>query len=209
MQRTIRTIRRATLRHGLATALAAACASLRPAFGQMPAPPVDDSARERRSRDWFTDTVLVDQHHRRHRFWSDLLAPPGIVRVVLLHPLFTSCSSACPLIVQRLLALRAELDESRRHELTILSLSVDPLTDTPEQLQAFALRHGVTVDNWFLLGGAQADIERVTRRLGLWTDNPEEHATTLIAGRPQRAHWTRLRPDADARALARQLDRFW
>lgn len=168
-----------------------------------------DEARERKSRDWFTDTPLIDQNGRVHRFYSDLLAPPGTPRVVVVHPLYTSCSSACPLIVQRLLHTRAALDAARQRELAILSISVDPLTDTPEVLKGFATKHGADVLGWHFLGGKPHDVERVARRLGLWADAPEDHATVLIAGRAAGAHWAKLRPDLDPKALAQQLDRFW
>ncbi len=171
-------------------------------------PGPDGAAREQRSREWFTDTVLVDQDGQRHRFYSDLLAPAS-ARVVLLHPLFTTCSSACPLMVQKLLQLRAALAPLRRDALWILSVSVDPLNDAPDRLKAFASKQGADIAQWRFLGGELADVERVTRRLGLWTDTPDAHQTTLIAGRAAAGHWAKLRPDLAPQALAQQLDRFW
>ena len=49
-------------------------------------------ARSDKARAWFTDTTLIDQDHRPHAFYSDLLAP----RAVLINAAFVGCSSACP-----------------------------------------------------------------------------------------------------------------
>lgn len=172
-------------------------------------PEPDSAARQRRSREWFSDTPLTDQDGRSHRFYSELLAPAA-PRVVLVHALFTGCSSACPLIVQKLMALLAALPAAAQRELWLLSLSIDPLNDTPAVLKAFAARHGADAPQWRFLTGSPAQVEQVGRRLGLWVTEPDAHQTTLIAGRASAAHWAKLKPDLAADALARQLLwRFW
>lgn len=200
------TQRRSVLRLAAWVAAVAAAPSVR-AVDSINDPATE--ARERKGRAWFTDTILLDQDGRRQRFYSDLLAPAGQARVVLVHPLFTGCSSACPLIVKLLLQVRSALDETRQRDLAILSLSVDPLADDPPALKAFAVRHGADLPRWHFLGGSRADVERVARRLGLWTDVPDAHATVLIAGRAAAGHWRKLRPDQEPRVIAQQLDRFW
>ena len=195
--------RRRLLAAALFGLAAAPLAAQAPDRADAPAP-----ERDRRSRDWFTDTLLTDQDGQRQRFYSDLLAPPQ-PRVTLLHSVFTSCSSACPLIVQRLLQLQGTLSGDMLREVVILSLSIDPLNDSPGRLKAFALKHGADGPRWRFLTGAPIEVERVARRLGLWPAEPEAHQTTLIAGRASAGHWVKLRPDAPVPDLARQLQRFW
>lgn len=191
-----------------AGAAALACAWAPRSAAADPAAANPAAAREQRSRAWFTDTVLIDQDGQQRRFYTDLLAP-GEPRVALVHALFTSCSSACPLIVQKLLEVRAALPETAAREFWILSLSIDPLNDTPQQLKSFAAKQGADGPQWRFLTGTHACVARVGRRLGLWVDEPDAHQTTLIAGRASAGHWAKFRPDAPALALAQQLRRFW
>ena len=82
---------------------------------------------------YFTDTILVDQNARQHRFYSDLIAG----RIVIMNIIFTSCRSSCPIIMGRLVELQ-DLLGSRRSDVSILSISVDPIMDTPQILRAYA-----------------------------------------------------------------------
>lgn len=189
-------------------ALAATAAGLAGAWAPRALAADPAAARVQRSRNWFTDTVLTDQDGQQRRFYSDLLAP-GPPRVVLVHAVFTTCSSACPLIVQKLLEVRATLPEAAAREFWILSLSIDPLNDTPQQLKSFAGKQGADLPQWRFLTGPHASVAQVGRRLGLWVDEPEAHQTTLVAGRAAAGHWAKLKPDAPAPALAQQLQRFW
>jgi protein SCO1 len=183
--------------------LAAACMALSSAAWADP-----QAQRDAKSRAWFTDTILQDQDGTAHRLYSDLLAPDA-QRVVVMHAVFTTCASACPVLIQRLNQVRLQLEPQFGRELWFLSLSVDPLSDTPQRLKAFAAKQGVDVPGWRFLTGKLDDVERVARRIGLWTDRPDDHQTTLIAGCAARAHWAKLRPDGSPQALAQQLMRLW
>jgi cytochrome oxidase Cu insertion factor (SCO1/SenC/PrrC family) len=166
--------------------------------------PADPAARAERARRWFTDTPLVDQDGRVHAFYRDLLAP----RSVLINAAFVGCSSACPLLTQHLVQVRQALGERFGRDIWFLSITVDPLSDGPDELKRFAQRQGADGPGWRFLTGKPADVQQVVSRLGLWTDDPEAHATGLIAGRAAAGHWGKLRPDGSPQALAQQLARF-
>lgn len=174
------------------------------ARGQPPAS-ADSPVRLARGRDWFTDTVLIDQDHQRHLFFSDLLAP----RTVLIQAAFTGCSSACPLLTQHLIQVRDLLGPRFGRDIWFLTVTVDPLHDGPDELRQFARRQGADVPGWRFLGGSPDAIERVLTRLGLWPgDVPDAHQTTLIAGQASTGRWGKLRPDGSPAALHAQLQRF-
>lgn len=184
--------RRAAL-HALAGA--ATLLTLRPTAAQ---------SRGDKARNWFTDTVLVDQDNQRHAFFSDLLAP----RAVLINAAFVGCSSACPLLTQQLIKVREGLGERFGRDIWFLSITVDPLSDGPGELKRFAQRQGADGPGWRFLTGAPADVKLVLSRLGLWVDTPDAHQTGLIAGRAAGGHWGKLRPDGSPQALLQQLARF-
>lgn len=164
-------------------------------------PPAERDARARR---WFTDTRLVDQDHRTHAFYSDLVAP----RAVLINAVFVGCSSACPLLTQRLVQTRELLGNDFGTRIGFLSITVDPLSDGPAELKRFAQRQGADGAGWRFLTGEPAAVNHVLRRLGLWAETPEAHATTLIAGIARGGRWAKLRPDGTPAALASELQRF-
>lgn len=69
---------------------------------------------------------------------------------------FTSCPSFCPLLTGAMSTLaREHADEPG---LRFLSITVDPGTDTPEVLRAFAEREGLPQARWRLLSGKKEDI---------------------------------------------------
>lgn len=160
--------------------------------------------RSDKARAWFTDTPLIDQDHRSHAFYSDLLAP----RAVLINAAFVGCSSACPLLTQQLVKVREGLGDRFGRDIWFLSITVDPLSDGPDELKRFAQRQGADAPGWRFLTGAPQDVKLVLGRLGLWVDTPDAHQTGLIAGRASGGHWGKLRPDGSPQALVQQLARF-
>lgn len=97
----------------------------------------------RDAKTWFTDTPLQDQNGNTLRFYSDALQN----RVVLLNVIFTSCNDACPLITRKLKEVREVLGD-KADGITFISLTSDPLRDTPAVLKAYTLKQGVDGPHW-------------------------------------------------------------
>ncbi len=70
--------------------------------------------------------------------------------------IFTRCPTICPLMTERLAALQGKLGE-RVH---LVSVSVDPDFDRPEQLRAFAAQHGALSPRWHFLTGDSAAVQK-------------------------------------------------
>lgn len=81
----------------------------------------------RDAQTWFTDTVLEDQNGRELRFYSDVLKD----KVVMLNVIFTHCTDACPLITRKLREVREAMGPELASQVTFVSISSDPLNDTP------------------------------------------------------------------------------
>jgi protein SCO1/2 len=131
----------------------------------------------RDAKTWFTDTPLQDQNGNTLRFYSDALQN----RVVLLNVIFTSCNDACPLITQKLKDVREVLGD-KADDITFISLTSDPLRDTPAVLKAYTLKQGVDGPHWFFLTGDKAQMDLVLSRIGQIVPTPEQHSTQLIVG---------------------------
>jgi cytochrome oxidase Cu insertion factor (SCO1/SenC/PrrC family) len=196
--------------HGFALSLCACLASSQ-AFaheGHAPAAPAADTvaaaaqpiAGTRDAKTWFTDTPLQDQNGNTLRFYSDALQN----RVVLLNVIFTSCTDACPLITQKLKQVREVLGD-KADGITFISLTSDPLRDTPAVLKAYTLKQGVDEPHWLFLTGDKAQMDLVLGRIGQVIPSPEQHSTQLIVGDVANKRWSKIRPDAPAAAIAQRL----
>jgi protein SCO1/2 len=105
-------------------------------------------------------------------------------RVLLLNFVFAGCSTTCPVQVQELRELHASLPQATRQRLTLLSVTVDPLSDTPAALAAYAQRQNADRPGWRFISGdpkaVHAFAERMqaldTRKPGA---GPADHRTSL------------------------------
>jgi len=77
-------------------------------------------------------------------------------KVWLVDFFFTSCPSFCPLLTGAMSALAREFEAEPG--LRFLSITVDPATDTPEVLRAFAEREKLPQARWRLLSGPREKI---------------------------------------------------
>lgn len=74
-------------------------------------------------------------------------------RVWIADFIYTSCAGPCPLLTARLAALEKALPP----EIGLLSVTVDPETDTPERLRTYARAHGLEPRRWLFLRGSIQD----------------------------------------------------
>lgn len=172
-----------------------------PAPGAAPQPAATAApAGTRDARTWFTDTELQNQNGETLRFYSDALEN----KVVLINVIFTHCNDACPLITRKLREVREALGDMA-DQVTFVSLTSDPLRDTPAVLKAYTLKQGADDPNWLFLTGDKAQMDLVLGRIGQIIPSPEQHSTQLIVGDVANKRWSKIRPDAPPSAIAERL----
>lgn len=79
--------------------------------------------------------------------------------VVVADFFFTSCQDVCPILTAHMAEVQAHYAGDDR--VRLVSLSVDPVTDTPEKLAAYAQRFGADTTRWWFLTGPVDDVKRV------------------------------------------------
>jgi protein SCO1 len=126
----------------------------------------------------FDGARLVDQEGRA--FTPARLAG----RLVLVDFIFTACSTACPVKTAALAGLQRQLPPALGPRVHLLSVSLDPLNDTPKALKAFAQRAGVDLAGWTFATGRPQDIERLSDALRLFRPGspvrkPDDHSTAV------------------------------
>jgi protein SCO1 len=88
--------------------------------------------------------------HRGRPFVADDLDG----RVWIANFIFTRCSASCPMLSKRMADLQGRLDEvGLADRVGLLSITVDPVGDTPEQLDRYARAWGAQDDRWIFLTG--------------------------------------------------------
>jgi len=157
--------------------------------------------KARGARGYFTDLEVLDQHGRRLKFYSDVLAG----KVVMINFIYTSCEDACPLNTQAIIDVKERIPELFGNPVYFVSISVDPVNDTPERLRAFAERNHADVEGWTFLTGRPEKVVQILRRLGHFADQREAHSTLLIAGNVPAKRWSKIRPGLPAVAIAERL----
>lgn len=147
-------------------------------------------ASDEKERKYFTDLTVIDQHGKALRFYSDVLKG----RVVVISFIYTRCKAACPLTIQKLQQVKAQIPDLFGKEVFFVSISIDPEHDTPEDLRAFAEKLGAVGPGWIFLTGDKQSIETIVKRLGQYTSSVEVHSTLMLAGNLRTKHWIKLPP---------------
>ena len=135
---------------------------------------------------YFPNTVLVTQDNQKVKFYDDLLKD----KVVVINFMFTTCTSVCPPMTATLSRVQKLLGD-RSKEVNMISISVDPTTDTPERLKAYADKFKAQ-PGWYFLSGEQANVDAVLHKLGGHVANKNDHTVTLIIGNVATGEWKKL-----------------
>jgi protein SCO1 len=123
--------------------------------------------------------LALTDHHQQ-----PLRATALAQRPVLLSFVFAGCSTTCPLQVKELAALHDELPAAARAQVRFVSVTVDPLSDTPQALAAFAKRMGAERSGWAFATGKPDVVGTLLERMqtfpaGKAAPQPEDHRTSL------------------------------
>jgi len=80
-------------------------------------------------------------------------------KIMVVEFFFTTCPSICPMITSQLSRLQVLMaTEGLSDKVTILSHTVDPSTDTPDVMKAYANALGADDKNWHFLTGRAEDL---------------------------------------------------
>src|SRR5271165_739082 len=118
------------------------------------------------------DVELVDQHGKKVRFYSDLIKG----RVVAINTIFTTCTTICPLMGANIAKLSKMLSDAGDNQVNLISISIDPVVDTPQRLDEWSRKFGPTGTDWTLLTGPKPEIDGLLKALQVFTPEKQDHA---------------------------------
>lgn len=71
--------------------------------------------------------------------------------VLVMVMIYTSCKAACPRLVADMRSIETKLDKLTKKNIKLILVSIDPKTDTPQRLKAFAIENKMNQDPWIFL----------------------------------------------------------
>ena len=152
---------------------------------QAPAPPPDTSAVQKVDVK-IPDLALVDQNGKPVRFYSDLVRG----KVVMINFIFTSCTTICPPMGATFGKVQELLGERAGKDVHLISVSVDPATDTPGRMKTWGQKFGAK-PGWTLVTGDRDTVVQLLKALGVYTPSINDHTPLVLAGNDPRGEWTR------------------
>jgi cytochrome oxidase Cu insertion factor (SCO1/SenC/PrrC family) len=128
---------------------------------------------------------VLDQNGKQLNFYSDLIKG----KTVAINFIFTTCATICPPLTATF--RRVQQDAAARGlNVQLISVSVDPTTDTPERLRDFASKFKAE-PGWTFVTGDKAEIDSVLQSLGAAVSNKNDHTPMILIGNDTSDYWTR------------------
>jgi len=150
-----------------------------------------DDAKPRAAQVTLHDIGLVDFDGKAVRFKSEAVAN----RIVVIGFIYTSCTTICPVTsavfgdVQERLIER--LGEQFGRDVRLITLTVDPATDTPERLKDYAANFG-SAAGWLWLTGDKPKVDRVLAGMGAYAADFTRHSGAVLVGDARSGDWMRF-----------------
>jgi protein SCO1 len=160
---------------------------------QKPAPPAEPHDHSHMSntaessspaQKYFTDVELINQDGKKVHFYSDVLKG----KTVIVNAFFTSCTSVCPPMNRNMEKIQEALGDRVGRDVFLVSMTVDPETDTPARMKEYAKKFHAG-PGWLFLTGKKENLDWALYKLGQYVENKDDHQTVLIIGNEPTGLW--------------------
>jgi protein SCO1 len=159
---------------------------------QKPAPPAEPHDHSHMSKStesspaekYFTDVELINQDGKKVRFYSDVLKG----KTVIVNAFFTSCTSVCPPMNRNMEKIQEALGDRVGRDVFLVSMTVDPETDTPARMKEYAKKFHAG-SGWIFLTGKKQNLDWALYKLGQYVENKDDHQSVLIIGNEPTGLW--------------------
>jgi cytochrome oxidase Cu insertion factor (SCO1/SenC/PrrC family) len=131
------------------------------------------------------DVKVYDQNGNPKNFYTDLIKG----KTVAINFIFTTCTTICPPLTATFRQVQQNLAEGAL-DVQLISISVDPVTDTPERLRGFAAKFKAG-PGWTFVTGEKAEIESLLQALGTAVADKTDHTPMILVGNDVAGYWTR------------------
>lgn len=150
---------------------------------------------------YFSDVELINQDGQKVRFYSDVLKD----KVVVINTFFTTCTSVCPPMNRNLEKIQEALGDRLGKQAFLVSISVDPETDTPPRLKEYSRRFHAR-PGWVFLTGKKENVNWALFKIGQYVEKRDDHSTIFIIGNEPKGLWKKALGLAKADELMKIVD---
>ena len=147
------------------------------------------------------DVEVLDQNGRKLNFYTDLVKG----RTIAINFIFTTCTTICPPLAATFARVQKELGDKVGRDVHFISISVDPVTDTPERLKAWGAKFHAG-EGWTFVTGNKPQVDELLRALGASSARREDHTPTVLIGNDTHGSWTRTYGLAKASQLVQIIN---
>jgi protein SCO1/2 len=147
------------------------------------------------------DVTLIDQDGNEVKF-RDLLITDTPVFVDFI---FATCTTICPVLSAGFASIQRRLaDQPDRARL--VSITIDPENDGPQELTAYLERYGAR-PGWEFLTGTREEIDDVMRAFNAWVPDKMSHRPLVYIRSPKDGSWVQIKGFAGGKDLMAELER--
>ena len=146
------------------------------------------------------DTLVLDQQGKPLKFYTDLVKG----RTVAINFIFTTCTTICPPLTATFRKVQQTLGDRVGRDVQLISVSVDPTTDTPERLLAFSEKFKAA-PGWTFVTGNKSEIDSLLKTFAVAVADKNDHTPMILIINDQTKKWTRTYGLAPASTLSRMI----
>jgi protein SCO1/2 len=166
-----------------------------------PVAPQSASTEGTAAQKYFSDVELLNQNGAKLRFYSDLIKG----RTVVIIPFFTTCTSVCPPMNRNMEKIQEALGDRLGKQVFLISISVDPVTDTPERLKAYAEKFHAK-PGWSFITGKKENVDLALYKLGQYVEEKNSHTSIMIIGNETTGLWKKAYALSQATELIKIIE---
>lgn len=133
---------------------------------------------------YFSDVELIDQDGQKVRFYTDVLKN----KVVIINTFFTTCTNICPPMNRNFEKIQEALGDRLGKDAFLISITVDPQTDTPPRLKEYSRRFHAR-PGWTFLTGTKENVDWALYKLGQYVETKDNHTSIFIIGNEPKGLW--------------------
>lgn len=145
-----------------------------------------DAKESARPKMMIPDVEVLDQEGNALHFYTDLIKD----KTVAINFIFTNCTTICPPLAATFARLQKEMGNRVGTDVHLISISVDPVTDTPERLKAWGAKFKAG-PGWTFVTGEKQEMDKLLNALGAAVSRREDHTPAMIIGNDSKGVWTR------------------
>lgn len=149
------------------------------------------------------DLEVKDQNGNKLHFYTDLVKG----KVVVINFIYTDCTYVCPMQGTSFSRLQSALGERLGKDVSLISVSTDPVTDTPERLKAWSEKFGAK-QGWKLVTGEKIPMDKLLLALSGDAARKGVHSAIALIGSEAKGLWVRTYGLEEPQRMIEMIDRI-